>query len=345
MLAIIIGGGLVVILIIAAAFFVLLGNNDKSPTERLAAAARSLSSARALTLKGTFGTERIEGEVKVTASGRVTGPVTWSGDRVTLLSTDGNLFVKADRSYWSKNLTTTDVDDLPGSGEHWGKVEPTKLTFDFKQYATPSALAAKMRSITKFSVRSDVETTLRGRDVIKITTLSGTYYLSADDDELLRVESISPAVNADVTAQTGSAASATVNELRTRIGELKDAWDATKSPRLQKIDGCKNESAAGCTVRVQLWTSGASGGTTQVNVYVWITATTKTGRRLGDCTATATTTGLTSVWTQCRVSGPQWRSFYNTQNTTLRWWMQGMPVAIGATQSEIQAMQAALDRE
>jgi hypothetical protein len=271
--------------------------------------------------------------------------VTWSGDRVTLLSTDGNLFVKADRSYWSKNLTTTDVEDLPDTGERWGKLEPTKLDFDFKQYATPSALAAKMRSITKISVRSDIETTLQGREAIKITTLSGTYYLAADDDELLRVESISPAFSADVTAQTGSAASATISEFRTRIGELKDAWDATKSPRVQKIDGCKEESTSGCTVRVQLWTSGASGGTTQVSVYVWVTATTKTGRKLSDCTTTATTTGLTSVWAECRASSPEWASFYGNTRVDRRWWMHAEVVAIGATQSEIQTMQSALDRE
>ncbi|REE98063.1 hypothetical protein [Thermomonospora umbrina] len=345
LIAIIVGGGLVVVLVIAAALFVLLRSGEKEPTERLADSATSLSTARALTLKGTFGTERIEGEVKVTRSGRVTGPVTWSGDRLTLLSTDGNLFVKAPRAYWSKQLTTTDVDDLPDTGDRWGKLESTKLDFDFKQYVTPSALAAKMRGITKFSIRSDLETTVAGRAAIKITTLGGTYYLAKDSDELLRVESITPTFTADITTHTGTSADPAIGEFRTRIAELKDSWDATKSPRIQQVDGCKDKNNSGCTVKVRLWTSGANGGTTDVSVYVWITATTKTGRKLGDCTTTAQTSGITSVWVECRVSSPEWTSFFGNTSVDRRWWMQADAVAIGATAADIQTMQSSLERD
>lgn len=348
LIAAIVGGGLVLILIAAAVFFVVLKDDKKSPTEQLSAAATSLSSARALGLRGTFGSasDSLDGDLKVTASGRVTGPVTWSGDRLTLLSSDGNLFVKADRSYWSKQLSTTDVPNFIKSGERWGKLESNKLTFDFKQYVTPSALAAKMRQVSKLSVKSETKATVQGRAATKITTLSAAYYLSDEKDpRLLRVESTFPAFNADVTPQAGGDASGTVSEFRNRIGELKDAVDATRRPRIQQVDGCKNKSTSGCTVRVRVWTSGASGSTTQVSIYVWITATTKTGRKLGDCTTSATTTGLDSTWAECRVSSSEWASFFGNTRVDRRWWMQADAVAIGASPTDIQTMQSGLDRE
>lgn len=342
--AILLGGGLVVVLILAAAFVVLLNKEDKTPTERLAAAARSLGTARALTLQGTFGTERISGQVQITSSGRVTGPVTWQGRRMTLLNTGEELFVKADRSYWAQHLRSTNVNDLPGNGEQWGKLSSDRLTFSFKQHLTPAALAAKMRSVTKATVRSDTETVLRGRAAVKITTLTGTFYVS-EDDRLLRVESVVPYFNADVTAHSGSDADAVIGRLRSLVGELKDAWDTTRTSRPQKIEGCKNGNASGCTVRVRLWTSGAGSESTQVSVYVWITETTRTGRRLGECSTTATTTGLESVWAECRVSGAQWSDFYRRTKLRKPAWMQARVVAMAFTPGRLQELQSALDRE
>ncbi|MBA9001376.1 hypothetical protein [Thermomonospora cellulosilytica] len=340
LIALIVGGGLVAVLLIAAAFFVLLGGDDRSPEERLQAAARKMNTARAVELDGTFGFERLQGKVKVTGAGRVTGDVTWSGDQVSLLVIDQNVFVKADPAYWRRELPS--VENFPITGEKWGKVGPAELSFDFKRYATPSALASRLRAVTRFGIRSDLETTLEGRDVVKITTTTGTYYLS-EDDELLRIESTAPALNADVVQQ--SSATAAVSEMRSRVGELRDSVDTTRTARVSDVEGCKDRSVSGCTVRVQVMTAGAAGGTTEVKVYVWITAETKTGRKLGDCTTTATTTGITPVWTECRVSSPEWRSYYGNTSVDRHWWMQADVLAVGASSAEIQTLQTALARE
>jgi hypothetical protein len=349
LLAAIIGGGLLLVVLIAVVAFVLVRSGEKSATEQLSAAATQLSPAKAVTLRGTFGTgsDRIEGDVKVTSGGRATGPVNWSGDQLTLLSTDGNVFVKADKTYWSKTLSSSNLDQFLPSGERWGRIENNKLPFDFKANVTPAVLASKLRSVTKLSVKSEVETTLQGRKANKITTIGAVYYLSDESEpRLLRVENISPAYAVDVTPQSAGDATATVNELRTRIGELRNAFDSTKSARVAEIKGCVNRSVSGCTVQVRVSTIGGDSNPTQASVYVWITATTPNpGKRLGTCTANVTVPPNGSEWTECRVSSDDWADFFGNTRVDRKWIMRANTIAAGTSSDTIQNMQDNLTTE
>lgn len=344
LIALLVGGGLVAVLLIAAAFVVLLGDgDDASPQERLREAADKLSSAQALELEGSFGSSLDSGRVKVLRSGHITGELRVDGQTRPLVKVDDDVFVKADKSFWQRKLGFVNLEKFQVDGERWGRIESSSLELDFQRYATPSALAASLRSFTSIGIRSDLEVTRNGRRVTKIVTSRGTYYLSKDN-QLVRIELTVPHLHADVTAHSSSVT--TVNELRVRVNELKNSLDVTRSARISEVKGCENESASGCTVRVQVTVSRApTGSKTLVNVYIWITEETKTGRKLGDCTTTATVIGLSSTWTECRVSTPEWTSFYRTsEKRRIHWWMQAEPMAVAVDDSDISRMLSAISR-
>lgn len=344
MIVLLIGGGLAAVLLIAATFIVLLGNeDDSSPEDRLRTAAGKLAAAQALELEGTFGSSVDRGKVKVLRSGHVTGEMYIKGRTLPMLKVDDELFVKGDKSYWEYSLGRTNLEKFQVNGTRWGRIDANSLKFDFQRHATPSALAASLRSITAISIRSDVETVRNGRKVTKISTSRGAFYLTKDD-ELVRIELTLPHLHADVSARSTSAT--TVSEFRTHINELKDSLDAVRLARVEEVKGCENENASGCTVRARVSVSRApTGRSTRVSVYIWITAETKTGRKLGECTATATVVGLTSTWTECRVSSPEWKEFYRTSETRrIRWWMQAEPMALGVDDNDVSRMLASLDR-
>ncbi|GAA4149619.1 hypothetical protein [Actinomadura keratinilytica] len=347
-IALIVGGALVVVLLIAVALvFVVRGGSEPTPAERLRAAAGGLSSARAMTFKGSFGTTTsgISGELKITKGGRILGDVTADGSRMTLLSVDDDLFVKADRSYWQRQTSLLTTPYYLKDGQQWGRVSSTEINLSFKRKLTPAALASEMRSSTSYRL-TERETTVGGRKAVLVASSLASFYLTDDDDhpELLRYESTYPRVAADVTVQSGNGGAATVSEIRSRIGELRDSFDARSRPSVVSWDDtpCKANSNS-CRVRGQVRPPLGTTSSTTIEVRYTLRAGSTTGRELGTCTKSITVSSSTPEWVACDVTGSAWRSFSRGSET--RYYMSAQFKVSGASDSDIQRMQSALDQE
>ncbi|MEU8796140.1 hypothetical protein [Spirillospora sp. NPDC048819] len=340
-IAAILGGGLVVLLIIGVVVYAVTAGGGKSPDEKLTAAAANLSSADAVELDGTFGgAGSLQGELNITKGGRATGPVTWNGSRVTLLSADGKLFVKADKSYWEREISGDDPFFLK-SGAQWGRVDHDELNIDFKRYLTPSALASKVRSARTSSVKP-LETSWQGKKALKFSTFSSTIYITDEDDaELLRYESTTPRVRVNVNSK--SSASSVISDMRTSMGELKDSFNASAQPRVSewKKGGCNSDS--GCTVEAKIRPPYDVEKPVTIDVRFRLTAGSLSGRDLGNCTATITITGTTPQWASCRVTSSAWASWAKATGGTF--YKHADYKVIGATEEEVQALQNGLETE
>ncbi|MFG2246900.1 hypothetical protein [Spirillospora sp. NPDC048823] len=340
-IAAILGGGLVVLLIIGVVVFVVTVGGGKSPDEKLTAAAADLSSSDAVELDGTFGgAGSLQGELNVTKGGRATGPVTWNGSRVTMLSADGKLFVKADKSYWEREISGDDPFFLK-SGEQWGRLDHDELNIDFKRYLTPSALASKVRSARTSSVKP-LETTWQGKKALKFSTFSSTIYITDEDDaELLRYESTTPRVRVNVKPQSSS--SSIISDMRTSMGELKESFNASAQPRVSewKKGGCNSDS--GCTVEAKIRPPYDVEKPVTIDVRFRLTAGSLSGKDLGNCTATITITGSTPQWASCRVTSSAWTRWADDTGGTF--YKHADYKVIGATEEEVQALQNGLESE
>ncbi|WP_211343312.1 hypothetical protein [Actinomadura pelletieri] len=344
LIAALLGGGLVILVIIGVVVFVIAANGGKTPEEKLTAAATSMSAARAVELKGTLGgTGTLTGELNVTRGGRATGPVTWNGDRVTLLSTDGKLFVKAGQAYWKREISGSDEAFYLTSGEQWGRLDADELNIDFKQQLSPTALASAIRSARTSRIKP-LETTWQGKKALKFSTFSSTVYISDEDDaELLRYEATTPRVRVDVTQKSPGDASSLISQMRTSIGELKDSFNGSAQPRVAewKRGGCNGD--AGCTVEAKIRPPYDVETPVTIDVRFRITAGTLTGRDLGDCTTRITISSSLPQWASCRVTSAAWRSW--AKGTGGTFYKHASYKVIGATPEEVSAMQNGLDSE
>ncbi|MUN42437.1 hypothetical protein GNZ18_38490 [Actinomadura sp. NEAU-AAG5] len=345
LIAALLGGVLVVVVIIGAVVLVLASGGGKKPEEKLRAAADTMGAARAVGLKGNFGggAETIQGELNVTKGGRVTGPVRWNSDSVTLLAADGKLFVKADSSYWRRQISGTETPYYLGSGEQWGRLSADKLDVDFKQELTPTALSNKLRAAAAAKVKP-TETTWQGKKALRFSTFSSTLYITdADDAELLRYESTTPRLALDVTPKSSGQASSIVSDMRTSMGELKDSFDGSARPTVDewKKGGCNGDS--GCTVEAKIRPPYGVETPVTIDVRFRLTAGTLTGRDLGNCTARITITSSTAQWASCRVTSSSWSSWAKSTGGT--YYKHADYKVIGATASEVQALQGGLDGE
>lgn len=344
LIAALLGGGLVIIVIIGVVVFALAAGGGKSPEEKLAAAAADLDSVRAVGLKGTFGgSETLNGELNVTKGGRTMGPVTWGGNSVTLLSADGKLFVKADKSYWQREISSADDQFYLKSGEQWGRLSDDELDLDFKTQLTPAALAAKVR-LAKTARVKPIETMWQGKKVLKFSTFASTIYITDEDDaRLMRYEATTPRVTLDVTPKDAGDAASLISDMRTNMGELKDSFNGSARPSVDewKKGGCNGNS--GCTVEAKIRPPYDVEKPVTVDVRFRITASTLTGRDLGNCTTRITLTSSDSQWASCRVTSSAWTSWAKSTGGTF--YKHAEYKVIGATSAEVQALQNGLDSE
>lgn len=345
LIAALIGGGLIVVVLIAVVVFVVVSGGGKSDEDKLNAAADALAPARAVGLKGDFGggADTLRGELSVTKGGRATGQVTWNTDDVTMLSADGKLFVKADSAYWKRQISGSETPYFLGGGQQWGRLSADKLDLDFKQELTPSALATKVRQAATAKAKS-TKATVQGKKALRFSTASGTIVISdSDDAELLRFEGFSPKVAVDVQGKSSGEASTVVSEMRTRIGELKDAFNGSARPTVAewKKGGCNSDS--GCTVEAKIRPPFGAETPLTVEVQFRLTAGTLSGRELGKCTSTITISSSTPVWASCRVNSSAWSSWAKATGGT--YYKHADYKVIGATSEDVQGMLSGLDGE
>lgn len=340
------GGGFIilVVVVLVLALTVFKGEKDRSPTDQLATASSALTSSRAVSLRGSFssGSDTLQGELKVSKGGRATGQVSWNGDNVSLLSADEKLYVRADASYWRRQSPFTDSPHWLQSGARWGRIQSYELSVDFKDELTPAALAQEMRGIGKYSIRSTSKSSVQGNAAVKIVTYRGSFYVSDDEEaRLLRIETTSPTVNADVISHS-SDDQAAITDIRNRIGELKGSIDATKNPRADKPAFGRCDPPAPCSVRTKVWSTRGSDSSVEVAVLFRLTSGRNSGRLFGECTDSGTVTSFTSVPVSCLISGGEWARSGPKHKS---WWVRAEAYALGASTTDIQSLQRALDSE
>ena len=340
-IAAILGGGLVVILLIGLVVYVATAGGGKSPEEKLSAAASNLASAGAVTLDGTFGSAgTLRGELNVTKGGRAMGSVTWNGSRVTLLSADGKLFVKAGKPYWEREISGGSPFYLK-SGDQWGRMDHDELDIDFKSHLAPAALATKVRAARTSSVKP-LETRWKGRKALKFSSFASTVYITDEDDaELLRYEATTPRVRVDVTPK--DSASSVISDMRTSMGELKDSFNASAQPRVVDWKKGNCNSSSGCTVEAKINPPYDVDPPVTIDVRFRLTAGSITGRDLGNCTTTITIRSSSAEWASCRVTSSAWTRWARDSGGTF--YKHADYKVIGATSEEIQSLQSGLDSE
>ncbi|MBC6457732.1 hypothetical protein [Actinomadura sp. HBU206391] len=351
LITLIAGGGFVVIVLVVvvlAASGAFSGGGGKkpaksdSPTDKLAAAAQRLTTARGLNLRGTVssGSDKLNGDFKITSSGWVTGNVTWNGETAQVIMPGDAVYVKAGWDFWRTEGNVSNKATWIGSSR-WGKLSYSSLSSTVKSDMTPSAIASDLRNVSRYSVKSTVSTTVQGVPALKISTYGDVFYVSADDSpRLLRLETDYPQTAVDVTEVTSGQGDA-VTELRSRINALKDSFDPSRSTRVDKISwgSC---TTSGCTVHSKVWSTRSGSTSVRVTVFVRITANDKNGRKLGECSNSGTVTSLSSINVTCRVKSAAWTSFRGGTGLR-RWWGRAEAMASGATSTEIQTMLSGLN--
>jgi archaellin len=345
LIAVIVAGAVAVVVLLVVVVFV-VALSGKTPEERLAAAANSLSTARSVKLKGDFSyaSDNLQGEVTVTRGGHTTGTVNWNGDNVSLLATDEKVFVKAPKSYWTGKLSSLSSNSFLKEGDQWGLVGSSELSLRFDRDLTPSALVSRLRQVSRYNI-TETETTVQGQKAYRIRSSLYTVYIS-ENDELLRYEStVSPRVRADVEPQSSSDTTATLTQMRSTIDQLADAFDSSRPPRNSAKPEFVSCSRGGqpCTVRVRVWAT--RGGAPSVTIKVNFRLTSQSGGSgtfYGECSDTGVVTGVSDVTVSCTISGGEGaRSGKNAR----RVWVQATPMAMAVSPSEISSMKSALSSE
>jgi hypothetical protein len=321
------------------------GDSGDSPTGKLAAAAQRLSGIPGIGLKGTLssGSDKLEGDFKVTRGGRMSGTATWNGRNVRLILPGEDMYVRAGPEFWrTDGNVSASLQWLNDS--RWGKLGYSSLATAFKNDISPSALAKDLRNVTRYSVRSTEDTAVQGTSALKIVTAGGTYYVSADGSpRLLRVETAYPAAAMDVTELNGPGGGEAVTELRTRINELKNSFAPDRTTRVEKIKwgSC---TTSGCTVHSTVWAGRGSAPSISVTVFVRLNAENKSGRKLGECTGTGVIRSFDSISVTCRVKSAAWSKFRGGSGYH-RWWGHAEAMAGGASSEDVQKMLSALTTE
>jgi hypothetical protein len=350
LIAVLAGGGFLVIVIVAVILVATgvfssgsNGSGGDSPTERLSAAAQRLTGQRAIGLHGTISasSDKLEGDVKITRGGWVTGDVTWGGQNVQLIASDDTVFVKGGWDFWRTEGDISDKADWI-TNQRWGKLAYSSVGSSLKREMTPSAIATDMRGVSRYSVTSTEQAAVQGTPALKIITSSSRYYVSTGDSpRLLRIETDYPQTAVDVTELTGSVDP--VTELRTRVNQLSSSFDPSRNTRVDKISwgSC---TASGCTVHSKVWSTRGSDPSVRVTVFVRISANNKNGRKLGECSNSGTVTSYESINVTCRVTSASWRSFRSGSGYR-RWWGHSEAMAGGATAAQVQTLLTSLNSE
>ncbi|MGI8328471.1 hypothetical protein ACRYCC_00805 [Actinomadura scrupuli] len=338
----IVGGGVLIVVIVVVVLIV-IGSVATDPkadaVKKLTAAATKLSSAPGLKYHGTVAStsDTLDGDFKVTSGGRTSATASWGGSKVDLLSLDDKLFVKGDTSFWSTKASYTPKWNYI-DGNRWGKLASYNFSFDFKRYLSPSAMAQKLRQVSKYSITSQTKTTVGSTSATKVVTYGNTYYVT-DDSRLVRVESTSyPRFSVDVsTLGAGEATS----DIRAGVSALKDSFDSSRTASIEKVRfGTCNTSS--CTIFTKVWSTGVSTSPVPVSVFTTISSEKgKAGTHYGDCSTTGTVTSYTAIEVSCTVSGGDWPKARGGGGS----WAHSDAFTAGASSAEIQTMLDGISRE
>jgi hypothetical protein len=343
------GGGVFVVILIVVVLLVsgVFGGKTESASKRLQDAAKSLSTAKGVKYNGqiTSTDATLSGAFEVTSSGKAGFTGSWSDSQISFLDMgDNQTYVKGDATFWDTkaDFSPTNASDYI-DGKRWGRLSSYKMNFDFNKNLTPTAISQQINQISSYSIKSTVKTKVGGTSAQKITTYEGSYYVSASGTpKLLRVESTGyPSYALDLDSSSPDTVS---TDLKSKVGELKNSFDGSYEPTTTETgsDNCRH-SATACTVTVHVFQSRTgSTGSVPVNVHVWLTADTSTGKKIDTCDQTGSISS-SSTDVICTMSSSGWKSWAGSGTGTKWFYYHATAVVGGASDGDIQAMQTALD--
>jgi len=342
------GGGVLLVLIVVVVLLAsgVFSGSSESASKRLQDAGKTLSTAKGVKYNGQLSSldATLSGGFEVTSQGRAAFNGSWSSSQVQVLSLDDKVFAKGDSSFWK------DQGDFDPSGDYadntkWGRMSSYKMNFDFKQYLSPASIAKTIADISSYDIKSTVKTTAGGVSAQKITTYNGSFYVSASGTpKLLRVERTGyPSYALDVDVAGGATAA---SDIKAKVGELKDSFDGSSEPSatVTGADNCRH-SATACTTTAHVFAArtGAT-GSVGVSVHVWLTSGTSTGPKIDSCDTTGTISS-SSVDLTCTMSSSGWKNWAGSGSGTKWFYYHATAEVGGASDSDISAMQTALDSD
>ena len=338
-----IGAGVIVLLIAAVAVIGLTGDkkDDKTSPPTVAAsntgaagasrAAQSLGSVPALRYNGTFssGGDEFEAQLSVTKGGSAIGTITVGGDKADLVSVDGNTYLKAPKAFWrDQGGVTTNPEDFTG---RWAKAPDSAINLDIKNVLAAGAIVRGLQGVSSYQPAGGTEN-INGTPAIKVTGADTEYYIStASPPKLLRI------VGTGTDTYRFDVAEVATTEVTTVFQQLRDqvrALAGARDPSVRFLPSAKikasNCGVSSCTMKLTVTTlSVGGGGSSHIRAIMLgkITAGGRTGRTLGTCTDSATTSSGKKLNLSCTVRGGTWSSWVRSIRGTASYYVQARTVA------------------
>ncbi|MBC6469079.1 hypothetical protein [Actinomadura alba] len=276
-------------------------------------AAQRLSAVRALRYTGSFSSNGIsmQARLTVTRAGSGSGTITVGGDTADVIVVDGTTFLKAGRSFWrSHGGVTTNPEDYAG---RWSRAATSTLDLDVKDVLASGTITQRLRAAGQSPVGN--AEAINGTPSVKVTTADGEYQISrAQPHKLLRVKSTgTDTYQFDVAEVSATETAALFTDLQQKVTRLTDALDpGIRFPRAGDLK-FSNCGSSGCTVKYSV----TSLAVNDDNVRAVLKATIRAnGRDLGSCTNRRSVGSSRTFDLSCTVTSSGWKSWVRWARST-----------------------------
>jgi hypothetical protein len=356
-----IGAGVIVLLVLVAGVIGLTGGgeeNGRTNPPTVAAsntgaagatrAAQSLGAVPALRYNGTFssGGDDLQAQLSVTKGGSAIGTITSGGDKADLVSVDGNTYLKAPRTFWrDQGGVTTNPEDFAG---RWAKAPDSAINLDIKNVLAASAIVRGLQGVSSYQPAGGTEN-INGTPATKVTGADAAYYIStANPPKLLRI------VGTGTDAYRFDVAEVATTEVTTLFQQLRDQVSAlagARDPSVRFLPTAKIKSSncgvSSCTMKLTVTTlsvGGSSSSSSPIRAIMLgkITAGGRTGRTLGTCSDSATTTSGKRLNLSCTVRSGTWSSWVRGIRGSASYYVQARTVAEAG---DVSGLLSIVDRE
>jgi hypothetical protein len=338
-----VGAGVIALLVAAVAVIGLSGGDGKggktNPPSVAASnaaaagasrAAQGLGSVPALRYNGTFssGGDDFQAQLSVTKGGSATGTIAVGGDKADLVSVDGNTYLKAPKAFWrDQGGVTTNPEDFAG---RWAKAPDSAINLDIKNVLAAGSIIRGLQGVSSYQPAGGTEN-INGTPAIKVTGADAEYYIStANPPKLMRIVGTgTDTYRFDVAEVATTEVTALFQQLRAQVTALSGARD----PSVRFLPAAKikasNCGVSSCTMKLTVTTLSVGGGGSNVRAIMLgkITAGGKTGRTLGTCSDSATTSSGKKVSLSCTVRGGAWSSWVRGIRGSASYYVQARTVA------------------
>jgi hypothetical protein len=354
---------LVVVAVVAAVIAgsvtgaVLILKKSESPTAMAQQAGQAIGRAAGVTLSGSY--NLTPANLTVTKADTVVGTLSAQipDQPVTLLTINGQSYVKAPEAFWNL-IPNTDPTAAKDANGLWAKIPPGNVA-SFASF-TPRKIAGVLEHV---GTHPYVRYTMLGHTkVIKLDTGGISYYVTTSTpNRLLRMDSgqtiTTSGYSFDITPLTATTIGPAFTLLHSDVQALQDAQDPTAYfTNVSQVNTDSNcaSSPTSCTASMNVTVTDPHSAAVLVTMTIDFSGT-ENGPSFGSCQGTApastnnSSTGVAVVPT-CTLSGQAWTGWINSQeavSTTgvINYWVGGSLGVEVNTASDVAALQNTLDQQ